>query len=76
MAFNEESTDIKKALLDQLIRPVPWVGLIESISKQGVTRFIECGTGKVLSGLNKRILKTAKVMTIHNRESIENGLTE
>jgi len=47
---------IRGALIDQLHRPVRWTQTIRAIESQGVGAFIECGPGKVLGLLNKRIL--------------------
>jgi [acyl-carrier-protein] S-malonyltransferase len=46
---------IREALVRQLVSPVRWVECIRLMSAQGVERFAECGPGKVLAGLNKRI---------------------
>ncbi|MDR3426819.1 ACP S-malonyltransferase [Silvimonas sp.] len=46
---------IKDALVRQLYKPVRWVETVQSISADGVTVFAECGPGKVLAGLGKRI---------------------
>jgi [acyl-carrier-protein] S-malonyltransferase len=46
---------IRAALVAQLSRPVRWVETIQSFVEKGVTQFIECGPGKVLASLNKRI---------------------
>lgn len=46
---------IKQALVRQLYCPVRWSEIITFIAKQGVNSFVECGPGKVLSGLNRRI---------------------
>ncbi|NCX93712.1 MAG: [acyl-carrier-protein] S-malonyltransferase [Gammaproteobacteria bacterium] len=48
---------IRQALKQQLFMPVRWVETIQYLSSQGITRFIECGPGKVLTGLNKRIVE-------------------
>lgn len=50
--------DIKNALVKQLYSPVLWTQTIECIAKSGVSKIIECGPGKVLTGLNKRINST------------------
>jgi len=47
--------EIKLNLIKQLYAPVLWVDCIDIISKKGVTKLVECGPGKVLSGLIKRI---------------------
>jgi len=48
---------LKRDLLAQLYSPVRWVESIVALSAQGVTDLVECGPGKVLSGLNKRCVK-------------------
>jgi [acyl-carrier-protein] S-malonyltransferase len=48
---------LKRDLLAQLYSPVRWVESIVGLSAQGVTDLVECGPGKVLSGLNKRCVK-------------------
>ncbi|BAN49525.1 ACP S-malonyltransferase [Metapseudomonas resinovorans] len=48
---------LKADLLAQLYSPVRWVESMVSLSEQGVTDLVECGPGKVLSGLNKRCVK-------------------
>jgi [acyl-carrier-protein] S-malonyltransferase len=48
---------IKDALVRQLYSPVRWVETINKMLAEGAEEFIECGPGKVLTGLNKRIIK-------------------
>lgn len=50
---------LRNALREQLYKPVRWVQTVQAIAAQGVTLFVECGPGKVLTGLNKRILDRA-----------------
>jgi len=61
---------IRNALKEQLFKPVRWVDTIKSMHDQGVTRFVECGPGKVLLGLNKRIVKEAEHMAIFDSETL------
>ena len=49
---------IRNALVRQIESPVRWVETIEKMAADGVTQIVECGPGKVLTGLNKRIVKT------------------
>ncbi len=51
-----KSEEIRESLVRQLYSPVRWVECVQKMAAMGVTEFIECGPGKVLSGLNKRIL--------------------
>lgn len=46
---------IKDALVRQAAKPVRWQETIQAMAKQGVTQVVECGPGKVLAGLTKRI---------------------
>lgn len=46
---------IKQAMIEQIYHPVLWVSCVQTLLKEGVDKAIECGPGKVLSGLNKRI---------------------
>ena len=47
---------IRNALVKQLYSPVRWVEIIQFLVKNGVLEILECGPGKVLTGLNKRIV--------------------
>lgn len=49
---------LKQNLVEQLYRPVLWSQSVAELVRLGVTETVECGPGKVLSGLNKRIEKT------------------
>ena len=51
---------IRTALAQQAASPVRWVEIIEAFAARGVTHVIECGPGRVLTGLNKRIVRELK----------------
>ncbi|PIZ04046.1 MAG: [acyl-carrier-protein] S-malonyltransferase [Gammaproteobacteria bacterium CG_4_10_14_0_8_um_filter_38_16] len=55
VAFYEAPEKIRDALIRQLTFPVRWVETIQYMINKDVKKFLECGPGKVLSGLNKRI---------------------
>ena len=57
---------IKNALVQQLFQPVRWVQSIEKMIADGATNFIECGPGKVLAGLNKRISADQQALSMHD----------
>ncbi|MGR8951434.1 MAG: ACP S-malonyltransferase [Gammaproteobacteria bacterium] len=65
---------IRAALKEQLYKPVRWVDTINFMHDQGVTRFVECGPGKVLQGLNKRIVKDAEHLSIFDAKSLHTTL--
>jgi len=51
---------IRTALAKQAASPVRWVEIIQAFAARGVTHVIECGPGRVLTGLNKRIVRELK----------------
>ncbi|WP_437881149.1 ACP S-malonyltransferase [Pseudomonas sp. LRF_L74] len=59
---------LKNDLLAQLYSPVRWVESMVSLADKGVTELVECGPGKVLSGLNKRCVKG---INTHNLDTPE-----
>lgn len=65
---------IRNALREQLFKPVRWVDGIKFMADQGVTVFVECGPGKVLIGLNKRIAKNAEHLSIYDPDSLNQAL--
>lgn len=67
---------IRSVLKEQLYKPVRWVDSIKFMHDQGVARFVECGPGKVLVGLNKRIAKEAEHMTIHDPQTLNKVLEQ
>ena len=65
---------IRNALKEQIYKPVRWSSSIEFMHYQGVTCFVECGPGKVLIGLNKRIVKDAAHLSIYDPETLNTAL--
>jgi len=57
-------TVIKKNLVDQLTAPVRWTQLVQNMVKDGGQKFAECGPGKVLQGLVKKIAPQAEVLSL------------
>lgn len=56
--------EIKKNLIAQLTAPVKWTQSVQNMVADGATHFVECGPGKVLQGLVKKIHKEAEVSSI------------
>ena len=63
----KNSTEIKELLVEQLYSPVLWEDSVRTLIEQGVTHFIECGPGKVLSGLVKKIDREVKVFPVYDK---------
>lgn len=60
---------IRQLLIQQIYSPVKWVSCVETMLAQGVTTTVECGPGKVLSGLNKRIQKSLTAYALEAEEA-------
>jgi len=66
---------IRDALARQLYHPVRWVETVQDMEKRGVNIVIECGPGKVLTGLTKRIGRDLVTLSIHDPDSLEEALS-
>lgn len=67
---------IRAALRQQLFKPVRWADTVRAMLASGVTTLVECGPGKVLTTLNKRVERRAdlKVLSIDDPDSLAAGL--
>ena len=74
VAINADTFAIKDALVRQLYSPVRWVETIQATAKQEIELFIECGPGKILAGLNKRIDTTLATTSINDLSSLQHAL--
>jgi [acyl-carrier-protein] S-malonyltransferase len=66
---------IKDALVRQAASPVRWVETINRMAEMGVTHVIECGPGKVLAGLTKRINPALQSFALADKASFEQALS-
>lgn len=65
---------IKEKLITQLYSPVLWVDSVNKMVAEGIETAIECGPGKVLSGMNKRIHRKMGVVSLQDPESFDKAL--
>ncbi len=70
VAAYSDSENIKAALMRQLYSPVRWVETVQSIHAQGISNSAECGPGKVLAGLTKRIVAELPCSALISNEAI------
>ena len=63
--------EIRARMVDQVTRSVQWVADIQGFQTQGVRTYIECGPGKILSGLVKRIDNSATVYNIQDQATLD-----
>lgn len=61
---------VRSALARQLWQPVRWSATIERLAAGGVGRFFECGPGRVLSGLNRRIARDSVTQALDSRDAV------
>ncbi|HET7266551.1 MAG TPA: ACP S-malonyltransferase [Oleiagrimonas sp.] len=71
---HDKLDDIRAALKQQLFMPVRWTDCFQSLAASGVTRFAECGPGKVLTGLGKRIDRSLEGRAIGTPEGLAGAL--
>ncbi|WP_293935737.1 ACP S-malonyltransferase [Iodobacter sp.] len=71
VAAYTDSAQIKDALVRQLYEPVRWVETIAKMAQDGVTVIAECGPGKVLAGLNKRIATDAQQVALVDAAALQ-----
>jgi len=65
---------IKDALVRQAASPVRWVETIKAMVAMGATHIVECGPGKVLGGMTKRIAPEVQSIALHDKASLEAAL--
>ena len=71
-----DKAEFSSKMIKQVYSSVYWKQTISFMAEQGVETFIEIGPGKVLSGMIKKICKTAKVYNVSDVESLEKLLNE
>ncbi|NMG70275.1 ACP S-malonyltransferase [Parazoarcus communis] len=74
VAICSEPAAIRDALVRQAFSPVRWIESIQAMAQRGLTPVIECGPGKVLAGMTKRIAKEVEGGSIHDAASLEQML--
>ena len=62
----DDPARIRQALVEQLCNPVRWIETIEFLGHKGVRRVVECGPGKVLTGLSKRIVPDIEYIALND----------
>lgn len=65
---------IKALMVEQIYSPVRWVECVQTLRAQGVETTLECGPGKVLSGLNKRIDKSLATLAMETPDELTTAL--
>jgi [acyl-carrier-protein] S-malonyltransferase len=71
VASFEDPARIREALVEQLDHPVRWIESVRFLAEHGATRIVECGPGKVLTGLVKRIAPEVEAVAIQDSAALE-----
>ena len=71
-----DPVDIRRSLVQQVTGMVRWRESIQWMIKNGITSFVEVGAGKVLTGLNKRIDKDVRSISVESPDAIEEFLKD
>src|SRR6185295_381895 len=74
VAVVNDPAAIKDALARQACSPVRWVEVVKRLAEGGVDHVVECGPGKVLSGMTKRIEPKLESYAINDRKSLDQAL--
>jgi len=69
-----DPAQIKDALVRQAYHPVRWLETIQAFAAWGITHVAECGPGKVLAGMTKRIDGNLESLSLLDKASIERGV--
>ncbi len=67
---SDDPAAIRTALVEQLDHPVRWVEIVQFLGSKGVRRVVECGPGKVLTGLSKRIVPDIEYVALQDSAAL------
>ncbi len=69
--------DMRAALVEQIVKPVRWTETVQAMLAGGVRVIVECGPGRVLTGLNRRIEKNREIamISIEDPDTLQQALT-
>lgn len=68
--------EIRDALVRQLYQPVRWVETVQALAAAGVTHAVECGPGKVLAGMTKRIVADMQGLALTDAAALEHAKSQ
>jgi len=71
---NAEAARVVPLLLEQVSAPVRWIECVQELQRLGVTRLVEVGPGKVLSGLGRRISRDLELFNVEDPASLDKAL--
>ena len=75
-AFCDSPEQIRANLVSQMYSAVLWTDCVQTLVAEGVDRVVECGPGRVLAGLNRRIDKSITSFNINSLDSVSSVSAE
>ncbi len=75
VAVESDPQRVKDALARQAAGPVRWTQIIQAMSERGITHVVECGPGKVLSALTRRIAPGFQSLSVSDPDSLRQALS-
>jgi [acyl-carrier-protein] S-malonyltransferase len=76
VAVCEDPEKIRDALVRQAFSPVRWIEIVTEMASRGLSHVIECGPGKVLAAMTRRISKNVGGGSLHDAASLEQSIVE
>lgn len=76
VAAHDDAEGIRAALVRQLTSPVRWTESVRAICEAGIMDLAECGPGRVLSGLGRRIEREARWIALESPETLEETISK
>lgn len=75
---HEDPEGLRRLLARQLVSPVRWTDLVRALALAGASTFVECGPGKVLTGMNRRIEKRPEIqcLALQDAASVQAALAQ
>ena len=73
--LTSQACDFRAKMPQQICSSVHWTQTIQKMQEEGVDTFVEIGPGKVLAGLNKKIVPEANVYNVFDKTSLENTVS-
>ncbi|MEX0430568.1 ACP S-malonyltransferase [Spiribacter insolitus] len=74
VTLSADPSAIRQRLVAQVRSPVRWTECIQALAAGGIEQAVECGPGRVLAGLNRRIERRMNIQPIHDPDSLANAL--
>ena len=76
LRYAQSEAELKQALIDQIFNPVRWADTVKAFANEGMTQLLECGPGKVLAPLGKRIDERLVGTSLHDLAALDAALAQ